>query len=343
MIASHRMIAKMPTIAAMAYKYFIGQPFIYPRNDLDYASNFLQMCFAVPCEPYQVNPVLARALDRIMILHADHEQNASTSTVRLAGSSGANPFACIAAGIACLWGPAHGGANEAALKMLEEIGSVDRIPEFIKRVKDKNEGVRLMGFGHRVYKNYDPRAKVMQKTCHEVLDMLGIKDEPLLKVAMELERIALQDDYFVEKKLYPNVDFYSGIVLRALGFPTAMFTPLFAVSRTVGWIAQWKEMIEDPEQKIGRPRQLYIGPTERPVRAARSRGRRSSFAMFSGVLSADVPQYDVGCGFARCACVQLRLPCNLAEGGALRCAGRRVLHRLQDSIGQESSACTFPG
>jgi citrate synthase len=207
--------------------------------------------------------VLARALDRIMILHADHEQNASTSTVRLAGSSGANPFACIAAGIACLWGPSHGGANEAALKMLEEIGSVDHIPEFIKRVKDKNEGVRLMGFGHRVYKNYDPRAKVMQQTCHEVLDLLGIKDEPLLKVAMELERIALQDDYFVEKKLYPNVDFYSGIVLRALGFPTAMFTPLFAVSRTVGWIAQWKEMIEDPEQKIGRPRQLYIGPSER--------------------------------------------------------------------------------
>ena len=263
MIASHRMIAKMPTIASMAYKYFIGQPFIYPRNDLDYAANFLQMCFAVPCEPYKVNPILSRALDRIMILHADHEQNASTSTVRLAGSSGANPFACIAAGIACLWGPSHGGANEAALKMLEEIGSVDHIPEFIKRVKDKNEGVRLMGFGHRVYKNYDPRAKVMQQTCHEVLDLLGIKDEPLLKVAMELERIALQDDYFVEKKLYPNVDFYSGIVLRALGFPTAMFTPLFAVSRTVGWIAQWKEMIEDPEQKIGRPRQLYIGPTER--------------------------------------------------------------------------------
>jgi citrate synthase len=272
MIASHRMVAKMPTIAAMAYKYFVGQPFIYPRNDLDMASNFLQMCFAVPCEPYVVNPVLARALDRIMILHADHEQNASTSTVRLAGSSGANPFACIAAGIACLWGPAHGGANEAALKMLEEIGSVDRIPEFIKRVKDKNEGIRLMGFGHRVYKNYDPRAKVMQKTCHEVLDLLGIKNEPLLKVAMELERIALQDDYFVEKKLYPNVDFYSGIVLRALGFPTAMFTPLFAVSRTIGWIAQWIEMIEDPEQKIGRPRQLYIGPTERAFVPVERRG-----------------------------------------------------------------------
>jgi citrate synthase len=263
MIASHRMIAKMPTIAAMAYKYSIGQPFIYPRNDLDMASNFLQMCFAVPCEPYVVNPTIAKALDRIMILHADHEQNASTSTVRLAGSSGANPFACIAAGIASLWGPAHGGANEAALKMLEEVGSVDKVPAFVKRVKDKNEGVRLMGFGHRVYKNYDPRAKVMQRSCHEVLDLLGIKNEPMLKVAMELERIALQDDYFVEKKLYPNVDFYSGIVLRAIGFPVSMFTPLFAVSRTVGWIAQWKEMIEDPEQKIGRPRQLYIGPARR--------------------------------------------------------------------------------
>ena len=218
-VASHRMIAKMPTIAAMAYKYSIGQPFIYPRNDLDYTSNFLQMCFAVPCEPYVVNPVVARALDRIFILHADHEQNASTSTVRLAGSSGANPFACIAAGIACLWGPAHGGANEAALNMLEEIGTVDRIPEFIKKAKDKNSGFRLMGFGHRVYKNYDPRAKVMQKTCHEVLDALGKRDEPLLKVAMELERIALQDDYFIEKKLYPNIDFYSGITLRAIGFP----------------------------------------------------------------------------------------------------------------------------
>jgi citrate synthase len=263
MIASHRMIAKMPTIAAMAYKYSIGQPFIYPRNDLDMASNFLQMCFAVPCEPYVVNPIIAKALDRIMILHADHEQNASTSTVRLAGSSGANPFACIAAGIASLWGPSHGGANEAALKMLEEVGSIDNVPEFVRRVKDKNEGVRLMGFGHRVYKNYDPRAKVMQQTCHEVLDLLGIKSDPMLKVAMELERIALQDEYFVEKKLYPNVDFYSGIVLRAIGFPVSMFTPLFAVSRTVGWIAQWKEMIEDPEQKIGRPRQLYIGPAKR--------------------------------------------------------------------------------
>jgi citrate synthase len=264
MIASHRMIAKMPTLAAMAYKYSIGQPFIYPRNDLDYTANFLQMCFAVPCEPYVVNPVVARALDRILVLHADHEQNASTSTVRLAGSSGANPFACIAAGIACLWGPAHGGANEAALKMLEEIGTVDRIPEYVKKAKDKNSGFRLMGFGHRIYKNYDPRAKVMQDTCHEVLDSLGIKNQQLLKVAMELERIALQDDYFVEKKLYPNIDFYSGITLRAMGFPTSMFTVLFAVARTVGWIAQWKEMIEDPEQKIGRPRQLYIGATERP-------------------------------------------------------------------------------
>ncbi len=262
-IASHRMIAKMPTIAAMAYKYSIGQPFIYPRNDLDYTSNFLQMCFAVPCEPFVVNPVLSRALDRIFILHADHEQNASTSTVRLAGSSGANPFACIAAGIACLWGPAHGGANEAALTMLQEIGTVDRIPEYIKKAKDKNSGFRLMGFGHRVYKNYDPRAKVMQKTCHEVLDAVVSKHDPLLKVAMELERIALQDDYFIEKKLYPNIDFYSGITLRAMGFPVDMFTVLFAVARTVGWIAQWKEMIEDPEQRIGRPRQLYIGPPRR--------------------------------------------------------------------------------
>jgi citrate synthase len=262
MIASHRMIAKMPTLAAMAFKYSIGQPFIYPQNSLDYTANFLQMCFAVPCEPYQVDPVLARALDRIFILHADHEQNASTSTVRLAGSSGANPFACIAAGIACLWGPAHGGANEAALKMLEEIGGKQNIPAFIARAKDKNSGQRLMGFGHRVYKNYDPRAKVMQKTCYEVLQKLGIND-PLLEVAMELEQIALKDPYFVEKKLYPNVDFYSGIVLRALGFPQSMFTVLFAVARTVGWIAQWKEMIEDPEQKIGRPRQLYVGSPKR--------------------------------------------------------------------------------
>ncbi|GGE78726.1 citrate (Si)-synthase [Stappia taiwanensis] len=259
MVASLRMIAKMPTLAAMAYKYHVGQPFVYPRNDLDYASNFLHMCFAVPCEEYKVNPVLARAMDRIFILHADHEQNASTSTVRLAGSSGANPFACIAAGIACLWGPAHGGANEAALNMLAEIGSVDNIPEYIARAKDKNDPFRLMGFGHRVYKNYDPRARIMQKTTHEVLAELGHRDDPLLEVAMELERIALSDEYFVEKKLYPNIDFYSGITLRALGFPTTMFTVLFALARTVGWIAQWKEMVEDPSQKIGRPRQLYTG------------------------------------------------------------------------------------
>ena len=262
-IAARRMIAKIPTIAAMAFKYHIGQPFVYPRNDLDFASNFLRMCFAVPCEEYKVNPVLARAMDRIFILHADHEQNASTSTVRLAGSSGANPFACIAAGIACLWGPAHGGANEAALEMLNEIGTVDRIPEFIERAKDKNDPFRLMGFGHRVYKNYDPRAKIMQKTAHEVLDELGITDDPLLDVARELEKIALEDPYFIEKKLYPNIDFYSGITLRALGFPTSMFTVLFSVARTVGWIAQWKEMIEDPTQRIGRPRQLYTGPAER--------------------------------------------------------------------------------
>ena len=262
MIASIRMIAKMPTLAAMAYKYSIGQPFVYPDNKLDYASNFLRMCFAVPCEEYKANPVLARAMDRIFTLHADHEQNASTSTVRLAGSTGANPFACIAAGIACLWGPAHGGANEAALKMLGEIGSVDRIPEYIKRSKDPKDSFRLMGFGHRVYKNYDPRAKIMQKTCYEVLNELGIKD-PLLDVAMELEKIALHDEYFVQKKLYPNVDFYSGITLRAMGFPTTMFTVLFALARTVGWIAQWKEMIEDPHQKLGRPRQLYTGSPQR--------------------------------------------------------------------------------
>jgi citrate synthase len=263
MVASIRMIAKMPTIAAMAYKYSIGQPFMYPKNDLDYATNFLRMCFAVPCEEYKPNAVLARAMDRIFILHADHEQNASTSTVRLAGSSGANPFACIAAGIACLWGPAHGGANEAALKMLAEIGSVDRIPEYIKRSKDKNDPFRLMGFGHRVYKHYDPRAKIMQKTCYEVLNELGYKGDALLEVALELERIALNDEYFIEKKLYPNVDFYSGITLKAMGFPTTMFTVLFALARTVGWIAQWKEMIEDPDQKIGRPRQLYTGATRR--------------------------------------------------------------------------------
>jgi citrate synthase len=262
-IASIRMIAKLPTLAAMAYKYSIGQPFVYPKNDLDYAANFLRMCYAVPCEEYQVNPVLARAMDRIFILHADHEQNASTSTVRLSGSSGANPFACIAAGCACLWGPAHGGANEAALKMLGEIGNVSRIPEFIKRAKDKNDSFRLMGFGHRVYKHYDPRAKIMQKTCHEVLGEMGIKDDPLLEVALELERIALHDDYFIEKKLYPNIDFYSGITLKAMGFPVAMFTVLFAVARTVGWIAQWKEMIEDPDQRIGRPRQLYTGAPPR--------------------------------------------------------------------------------
>ncbi|MAB13972.1 citrate synthase [Parvibaculum sp.] len=263
MIASRRMIAKMPTIAAMAYKYSVGQPVVYPRNDLDYAENFLHMCFSVPAETYQVDPVLARAMDRIFILHADHEQNASTSTVRLAGSSGANPFACIAAGIACLWGPAHGGANEAALNMLQEIGSVDRIPEFIARAKDKDDPFRLMGFGHRVYKNYDPRARVMQQTCHEVLGVLGIKDDPLLDVALELEKIALNDEYFVEKKLYPNIDFYSGITLKAMGFPTTMFTVLFALARTVGWIAQWNEMIQDPNQRIGRPRQLYTGAQAR--------------------------------------------------------------------------------
>lgn len=262
-MASVRMIAKMPTIAAMAYKYSIGQPFVYPRNELDYSANFLHMCFAVPCEEYKVDPVLARAMRRIFILHADHEQNASTSTVRLAGSSGANPFACISAGIACLWGPAHGGANEAALEMLQEIGTVDRIPEYIARAKDRNDHFRLMGFGHRVYKNYDPRARIMQKTCHEVLDAVGNGDDPILQVALELERIALNDDYFIEKKLYPNIDFYSGITLKALGFPTDMFTVLFAIARTVGWIAQWKEMIEDPSQRIGRPRQLYTGPTER--------------------------------------------------------------------------------
>ncbi|MEX0697998.1 MAG: citrate synthase [Dongiaceae bacterium] len=258
-IASHRLIAKIPTIAAMAYKYSVGQPFVYPRNNLHYAENFLYMTFAVPAEEYKVNPVVARAMDRIFILHADHEQNASTSTVRIAGSSGANPFACIAAGIASLWGPAHGGANEAVLNMLREIGSKKNIPEYIKRAKDKNDSFRLMGFGHRVYKNYDPRAAVLRMSCHEVLDDLGIRDQPLLELAMELERIALEDDYFVSRKLFPNVDFYSGIILEAIGFPTAMFTVLFAVARTVGWIAQWNEMIEDPTQRIGRPRQLYTG------------------------------------------------------------------------------------
>src|SRR6186713_1231686 len=273
MIASIRIIAKMPTLAAMAYKYTVGQPFVYPKNDLDYATNFLRMSFAVPAEEYKANPVLARAMDRIFILHADHEQNASTSTVRLAGSTGANPFACVAAGIAALWGPAHGGANEAALKMIGEIGTVDRIPEYIKRAKDPKDNFRLMGFGHRVYKNYDPRAKIMQKTAHEVLSETGHRDDPTLQVAMELERIALSDDYFKEKKLYPNVDFYSGITLRALGFPTSMFTVLFAVARTVGWIAQWKEMIEDPSQKIGRPRQLYTGAARRDYVPISRRGK----------------------------------------------------------------------
>ncbi len=262
-VASHRLIAKMPTIAAMAYKYSSGQPFIHPRNDLNYAENFLRMTFAVPAEEYQVNPIVAKAMDRFFILHADHEQNASTSTVRMAGSSGANPFACIAAGIASLWGPAHGGANEAVLNMLRQIGDKKNIPEFIKRAKDKNDHFRLMGFGHRVYKNYDPRAAVMRKSCHEVLDTLDKREIPLLELAMELERIALEDEYFVERKLYPNVDFYSGLILEAIGFPTTMFTVLFAMARTVGWVAQWIEMIEDPSQRIGRPRQLYTGPTQR--------------------------------------------------------------------------------
>jgi citrate synthase len=265
-VAEFRLIAKMPTIVAMSYKYAMGQPFVYPRNDLSYTANFMRMMFAVPAEEYKVNPVLVRALDRIFILHADHEQNASTSTVRLSGSSGANPFACIAAGIACLWGPAHGGANEAALAMLESIGSVERIGEFIKQAKDKNSGVKLMGFGHRVYKNYDPRAKLMRETCHEVLNELGLHDDRLFRLAMALERIALEDDYFVSRKLYPNVDFYSGIVQRALGIPVSMFTCIFALARTVGWIAQWHEMITDPEYKIGRPRQLYKGATRRDVK-----------------------------------------------------------------------------
>jgi citrate synthase len=267
-ISAFRLIAKLPTIVAMAYKYNMGQPFIYPRNDLGYTANFMRMMFAVPAEEYEVNDVLVRALDRIFILHADHEQNASTSTVRLAGSSGANPFACIASGIACLWGPAHGGANEAALQMLIDIqkdGGVEKVGEFIKKVKDKNSGVKLMGFGHRVYKNYDPRAKLMQETTREVLDALDMHNDPLLKLAMTLEKIALEDEYFVSRKLYPNVDFYSGIVQRALGIPTSMFTCIFALARTVGWIAQWNEMISDPEQKIGRPRQLYVGPTQRDV------------------------------------------------------------------------------
>ena len=262
-VASIRMIAKLPTVVAWAYKYALGQPFVYPDNNLGYTENFLQMCFAVPAETYEVNPVLSRAMDRIFILHADHEQNASTSTVRLAGSSGANPFACIAAGIACLWGPAHGGANEACLNMLREIGSVDRIPEFIDRAKDRSDPFRLMGFGHRVYKSFDPRATVMKESADEVLELLGIENNPTLQVAKELERIALEDNYFIEKKLYPNVDFYSGIILDAMGFPTSMFTPIFALARTVGWISQWKEMISDPSNKIGRPRQLYTGHTQR--------------------------------------------------------------------------------
>jgi len=270
-VAAIRMIAKLPTIAAMAFKYSIGQPFVYPKNSLDYASNFLHMCFAVPAADYVVNPVLARALDRIMMLHADHEQNASTSTVRLAGSSGANPFACIAAGIACLWGPAHGGANQACLEMLREIGTVDRIPEYIARAKDKNSGFRLMGFGHRVYKNFDPRATVLKESADEVLELLGVHNNPTLQVAKELERIALQDEYFISKKLYPNVDFYSGIILDAMGFPTSMFTPIFALSRTVGWISQWKEMISENNQKIGRPRQLYIGESRRDYVAVKNR------------------------------------------------------------------------
>ena len=262
-VASIRLIAKMPTIAAMAYKYHIGQPFVYPRNDLDYASNFLNMCFSVPAEDYHPDPILARAMDRIFTLHADHEQNASTSTVRLASSSGANPFACIAAGIACLWGPAHGGANQACLEMLREIGTVDRIPEFIARAKDKDDPFRLMGFGHRVYKNFDPRATVMKESADEVLDLLGVENNPTLQVAKELEKAALADPYFAEKKLFPNVDFYSGIILEAMGFPTSMFTPIFAMSRTVGWISQWKEQLSDPALKIGRPRQLYMGETMR--------------------------------------------------------------------------------
>ena len=264
-IAAVRLIAKMPTIVAMAYKYSIGMPMPYPKNSLDYTANFMHMMFSNPCEDYEPNPVLVRALDRILILHADHEQNASTSTVRLAGSSGANPFACIAAGIACLWGPAHGGANEACLRMLEEIGDVSRVPEYIKRAKDKNDGFKLMGFGHRVYKNFDPRAKLMRETCHEVLNELGLHDDRLFKLALELERIALEDEYFVEKKLYPNVDFYSGIVQKALGIPTQLFTGIFAMARTIGWIAQWHEMIGDPEQKIGRSRQLYVGAARRDV------------------------------------------------------------------------------
>lgn len=277
-IASIRMISKMPTIAAWAFKYSTGQPFIYPRNELDYASNFLHMCFSVPCEVYEPDPTLAHAMDLIFMLHADHEQNASTSTVRLSGSSDANPFACIAAGVASLWGPAHGGANEACLAMLREIGSADRIPEFVKRAKDPDDSFRLMGFGHRVYKNYDPRARILQKACADVLNKLGVERNPLLSIARELERIALEDEYFVERKLYPNVDFYSGIILEAIGFPTSMFTAIFALSRTVGWIAQWKEMREDQESRIGRPRQLYVGAERReyvPIKKRRASAEAS--------------------------------------------------------------------
>ncbi len=272
LIATYRMIAKIPTIAAWAFKYSVGQPFMYPRNKLNYAENFLHMMFGVPCEEHEVNPVLARALDRIFILHADHEQNASTSTVRLVGSSGASPYAAIAAGIASLWGPAHGGANEAVVAMLKEIGSPDRIPEMLNRAKDKNDAFRLMGFGHRVYKNYDPRAAVLRESAHEVLAALDRADDPLLPIAMELERIALEDEYFIERKLFPNVDFYSGIILQAMGIPTSMFTAIFAVARTVGWLAQWNEMITDPEQKIGRPRQLYVGPERRSFVPIEQRG-----------------------------------------------------------------------
>ncbi len=267
-----RLIAKLPTLVAMTYKYNVGQPFVYPRNELSYSANFMHMMFSTPCEEYKINDVLVRALDRILTLHADHEQNASTSTVRLAGSSGANPFACIAAGIACLWGPAHGGANEAALNMLKKVGTVDKIPEFIAKVKDKNSGIKLMGFGHRVYKNFDPRAKLMRETCYEVLNELGLHDDPLFKLAMTLERVALEDEYFVSRKLYPNVDFYSGIVQSALGIPPSLFTGIFAMARTVGWIAQWSEMISDPEQKIGRPRQLFVGSPARDVPAIDKRG-----------------------------------------------------------------------
>ncbi len=270
-VSAIRLIAKMPTLVAMAYKYSMGQPFVYPRNDLSYSANFMRMMFANPAEDYKVNDVLVRALDRILILHADHEQNASTSTVRLSGSSGANPFACIAAGIACLWGPAHGGANEAALNMLKEIGTVENIPAFIAQVKDKNSSVKLMGFGHRVYKNFDPRAKLMRETCHEVLEELGLQNDPLFKLAMALEKVALEDDYFVSRKLYPNVDFYSGIVQSALGIPVSLFTGIFAMARTVGWIAQWNEMISDPEQKIGRPRQLFVGEAPRDVKPIANR------------------------------------------------------------------------